>query len=104
MIHFRAQLGLKNTEFNEVEVLPKLYTWSPCAGSVTGCHSWSDELEEVPVPGPLDPARNLSDGDGAEVSPAPRRLAEACVPRRAQRLQPQKLPASSMSEHTCSAS
>lgn len=104
MIHFGAQLGLKNIQLNETEVFPELYMWSPCAGSITGCHSWSDDLEEVPVPGPLVPARNLEDRDDAEVSPAPRRLTEVCVPCRVQRLQAQKLPASSMSKHTFSAS
>ncbi|XP_060158602.1 cilia- and flagella-associated protein 221 isoform X5 [Globicephala melas] len=37
-----------------------------------GCHSWSDDLEEVPVPGPLVPARNLEDRDDAEGEAQPK--------------------------------
>lgn len=60
MINFAVQLlRLKISQLSEIEVLPGLYPWSPCSGSITGHNTWSDDLEEVPQPGVLIPARNL---------------------------------------------
>ena len=60
MTNFAVQLlTLKISQLSEIKVLPGLYLWSPCAGSITGHNTWSDDLEEVPEPGVLIPARNF---------------------------------------------